>query len=242
MYRVDRNDFYENSKNSTVYTPSKVSQFIFSTISNHIPDNGLVVDPCVGEGSLLEPFKKNGYVTIGIDIVEQGFPKTLIKDFMEISEGEIDQPDLVVANPPFNLDKKTMEIVASRYGRRPLLPEVWLRKCLELWGGASPNCSICPIRVAPQPISYKCKVEKIHFRGIPRNLLNYCPSQRYLQRCFISQRNTHIQSSGTKSTLFLLWLVRKTLDRIRNNINPRIPIQKGVIKQFIPQCVTVSII
>src|SRR3546814_10716194 len=54
MYRVDRNNFYQNEKKATVCTPDYVSEFLFSIISHHIKKGGLVVDPCVGEGALLQ--------------------------------------------------------------------------------------------------------------------------------------------------------------------------------------------
>src|SRR3546814_21193943 len=54
MDRVDRNNFYQNEKKASVCTPDYVSEFLFSIISHHIKKGGLVVDPCVGEGALLQ--------------------------------------------------------------------------------------------------------------------------------------------------------------------------------------------
>ena len=144
MYRVDRNDFYRDAKGATVYTPSGVSDFIFNVIHREIPHDGVIMDPCVGAGSLLKPFKRAGFRTAGIDIEDQGHSGTIIRDFISVQPGEIERPTLVVANPPFNIDAKTQELVAGLYGRRPLLPEIWLRKCIELWGKDLPLVLFAP--------------------------------------------------------------------------------------------------
>ena len=99
-----------------------------------VDPDGLILDPCVGQGSLLKPFQRAGYKTTGIDIEEQGYPETIIRDFISLTPGEIETPELVVANPPFNIDEKTKNLAAVHFGRRPLLPEVWLHKTVELWG------------------------------------------------------------------------------------------------------------
>jgi len=84
MYRVDRNNFYENEKKATVCTPDYVSEFLFSIISPHIKKGGTVIDPCVGEGALLKPWEAAGYKTLGIDIEDQGFPNTIEKNYLEV--------------------------------------------------------------------------------------------------------------------------------------------------------------
>lgn len=144
MYRVDRNDFYREEKNATVYTPESVSDFVFQILYDKIDKTGCILDPCVGRGSLLEPFRRNGYHTIGIDIEDQGYPDTIVRDFISISPGELPYPALVIANPPFNVDSKTKDVIAAKFGRRPLLPEVWLHKCVELWGQEVPLVLFAP--------------------------------------------------------------------------------------------------
>ena len=144
MYRVDRNNFYREQKNATVYTPPDVSRFLFGLLHHKINKAGVVLDPCVGAGSLLVPFRKAGFKTKGIDISDQGYPKTLVRDFISIQKGEISTPSLVIANPPFNIDKTTLQLVSKSFGRRPLLPEVWLRKAVELWGVGVPMVLFAP--------------------------------------------------------------------------------------------------
>ena len=142
MYRVDRNDFYKNGKNATVYTPDSVSTFLFDILCEHV--NGLVIDPCVGAGSLLHPFNLAGYKTIVLDIDYQGFPNTRVCNFLGVEKDTLPTPALVIANPPFNIDEKTKELATSMLGRRPLLPEVWLQKILQLWGKDVPICLFAP--------------------------------------------------------------------------------------------------
>lgn len=144
MYRVDRNDFYEAQKNSTVYTPPGVSRFLFDILNKHIDRNGFILDPCVGAGSLLIPFIESGFRTMGIDIADQGCPDTIVRDFISVQPGEIETPALVIANPPFNLSETTREQVVRFFGSRPLLPEVWLYKIVQLWGSNIPIALFAP--------------------------------------------------------------------------------------------------
>ncbi len=145
MYRVDRNNFYEEVKKATVYTPQELSQFLFSLLGPHLDQDSLVLDPCVGEGSLLRPFDSHGYRTLGIDIEDQGYSgKLIIKNYLEVEREELPVPSLVLMNPPFNIDAKTREYVRASYGRRPLLPEVWLQKTLELFGRHIPLVMFTP--------------------------------------------------------------------------------------------------
>ena len=44
MYNVARNNFYENEKNSTIYTPKPVSDFLFSILHPHL-QGGVIIEP-----------------------------------------------------------------------------------------------------------------------------------------------------------------------------------------------------
>src|SRR2546428_48932 len=91
MYRVDRDNFYKHQKKATIFTPKYVSEFLYELISPHIQQSGgTVIDPCVGAGSLLKPWKRNGYEVMGIDIEHQDFPHTKVKNYLEVQKGEID--------------------------------------------------------------------------------------------------------------------------------------------------------
>ena len=92
MYRVDQNNFYQREKRATVLTPESVSQFIYQIVEGKIDRNKPVLDPCVGKGSLLKPFKAKGYEVIGIDIEDQGFPGTKVQNYLSVKKGKSIHP------------------------------------------------------------------------------------------------------------------------------------------------------
>lgn len=131
-------------KKATIQTPDFVSKFIFQTVSKALPRDGVVFDPSVGEGSLLKPFKEAGYRVIGVDIEDQGFPETRKINYLEMESGEVEDPSLVIMNPPFNIDEKTEALIKKLYPGRPLLPEIWLRKTIETFGISVPIIMFTP--------------------------------------------------------------------------------------------------
>ena len=145
MYRVDRNNFYKDEKKATIYTPEYASTFLYKILHEHITKDGCILDPCVGKGSLLKPWNENGYNTIVIDIEDQGFKDTIVKNYLEIHKDEIkNKISLVIMNPPFNIDCKTKKYVKEHYKRRVLLPEVWLKKTIELFNKDIPIVMFTP--------------------------------------------------------------------------------------------------
>jgi type I restriction-modification system DNA methylase subunit len=112
MYNVSRNNFYDDPKNSTVFTPSGVSQFIFDIIAEKIDKTRPVFDPCVGKGSLLHPFDDAGFQTVGLDIVDHGYKNTILDNFITFDAKQLINPSLVIANPPFNIDLRTKAIIS----------------------------------------------------------------------------------------------------------------------------------
>ena len=81
---------------------------------------------------------------MGIDIEDQGYNHTIIENYLSIEKHTINNPSLVIMNPPFNIDKKTKEYIKINYGGRPLLPEVWLIKTIELFGKNIPIVMFTP--------------------------------------------------------------------------------------------------
>lgn len=113
--------------------------------SNIEKENKVIFDPCVGGGSLLLPWEKNGYDVVGVDIEDQGFPNTKVLNYLELTSDEIEEDvSLVIMNPPFNIDGKTKQYIKENYGGRPLLPEVWLQKAIELFGKDMPIVMFTP--------------------------------------------------------------------------------------------------
>lgn len=89
--------------------------FIFEIVRDRIVRDNIdpdrpVLDPCVDAGSLLKHFRKNGFQVIGIDIENQGFPRTRVRNYLSVKPGEIKMPGLVIMNPLSNLDRKTKKI------------------------------------------------------------------------------------------------------------------------------------
>ncbi|WDI34941.1 hypothetical protein PVA45_04290 [Entomospira entomophila] len=142
---MDRNNFYKEQKNATVYTPQRASEFLYSILHPNISPSGYILDPCVGQGSLIEPFKRAGYAHIGIDVEDQGFPLTKVENYLTLERDFFpSNPSLIIMNPPFNVDQKTKAYIKTHYSGRPLLPEVWLMKSIELFGNKIPMVLFTP--------------------------------------------------------------------------------------------------
>jgi len=60
MYKMNLNNYHPQPKNSTIYTPSEVSEFIYELLKDKIPKSRAsfspaILDPCCGQSSLLKP-------------------------------------------------------------------------------------------------------------------------------------------------------------------------------------------
>jgi predicted RNA methylase len=125
MYNINKNNYNKNPKNSTVYTPESVVQRIYEVVKQSRLQPTVVLDPSVGNGNLLQPFK--GVKKIGVDVDNVG--RKIVNQFIhkKYEDTKITDykwmPDLVIANPPFN----------GCSGRK-LYTEVFLRQTVELFG------------------------------------------------------------------------------------------------------------
>jgi N-6 DNA Methylase len=141
MYNLTKNNYHQKPKNSVIYTPSEVSQFIFKLLKDKIPQDNIIFDPCSGLGSLLAPWKENSYQTFGNDInpelLQQGLTNSnydFLNDFkIKWTSVYAVYPKLILCNPPFNGYK----------GK--LAPEIWLDKIIELFGRDIPLVLFAPI-------------------------------------------------------------------------------------------------
>lgn len=130
------NKDHSDLKNSTVYTPEAITNYINKEI---IEKSNLkvkrVFDPAVGSGNLISKLKKDGAFVIGNDIEEVEDNKTdqFFKGDFETFNHKIDDVDLVIMNPPFN-----------GHPKRKLYPEVFVDKCFELFGSDIPMIAILP--------------------------------------------------------------------------------------------------
>jgi len=139
---VKRNNYFENKKNSRVFTPKVISDFLFSIVHGKL-SNGIIIDPCCGECSLLKPFIKEKYITFGFDTIKTTFQESsnfVFKhcDFLKEKHEPILEVGLIICNPPFNnMDYK-----------RKLLPELFIKKIFESYGEDVPVILFAPMGFA----------------------------------------------------------------------------------------------
>lgn len=142
MYNIKFNNYHANPKNSTIYTPKEVSEFLFNLLKDKISQQGTIVDPCSGEGSLLKPWFENSYPIFGIDIIDkQGNlvnweTPNLVTDFLSLTQEfriASHKLNLILCNPPFNGYKGKLAC------------EVWLDKIIELFGKETPIILFTPM-------------------------------------------------------------------------------------------------
>lgn len=85
------------------------------------PINGSkILEPCVGNGNIanaINEFYKSKRDIIGVDIVDRGYPNTIVHDYLT---WETDKKfDCIITNPPYSLAKefveKSMELLNEGY-------------------------------------------------------------------------------------------------------------------------------
>ncbi len=155
MYNVKRNNYIKNCKNSNVETPKYICDFIFNILKNKFKKDDLILDPCCGAGNLIAPFVLNNYNNfMAFDInYKYMISKKNIEWFhinyllLEKNLDKIEKPNkvkLVLINPPFNLNVENKKIAKMYCKGRPLLPEVFLEKTIELFGKNVPIVLFTP--------------------------------------------------------------------------------------------------
>lgn len=167
---TSRNKYHENRKNSTVYTPLPLCEWLFDIIRY---DGGIkkgnIFDPCIGTGNLIYYFNTRldhitgepHYFTFGMDIVKDRFKDFRFgthvfkkynflkwggywhKNISLVKEGV----DLIVMNPPFNveLDGETRAWLKENKKGKALLPELFIEHAFELFGYDTPLVCIAPM-------------------------------------------------------------------------------------------------
>lgn len=170
-----RNKYSQNKKCSSIYTPKGICNFLFSILTPYVKDylnlNGkrFIIDPAVGTGNLLEPFKRfddlynYGIKTIGFDIKDcpdRKYTDVFVKkDFLsnEISDHDVTvtygkKVLFVICNPPFNNDTE------SKYNKK-LLPELFAKEVFETYGYDTPLVLFAPMefRLNNRKISKRLK-------------------------------------------------------------------------------------
>lgn len=119
------------SEKPDVETPAIVADHIYTVVSDLLKPRR-VVDIGIGFGSLSRPWRLDAEI-IGIDKRSVGRPfcdKFLHLDFLRIPQSTF-KPSLILSNPPWT-------------GYHPTAPYLFLKKCHELWGKATPAVWITP--------------------------------------------------------------------------------------------------
>lgn len=134
-YSVKKNNYYLNPKNSAVYTPPEISEYIYDVLHTHVNPK-VILDPAIGKGALTRPWKRTSTI-IGVDIDKNSkryCDKFIHGKFEQIENWFHAIPDLVICNPPFN-----------KANGRKLYPEVFLRHIVELFGNSIPTVLFVPM-------------------------------------------------------------------------------------------------
>lgn len=72
--------------------------------------DGLILEPCVGQGHIantIKDFYKNSREIIALDIVDRGYPDTIVTDFLTWES--LQKFDSIITNPPYSLAKEFVE-------------------------------------------------------------------------------------------------------------------------------------
>jgi len=135
-YTIKNNNYHNNKKNSTIYTPPEVSNFLYEILHTHITPK-VILDPSIGKASLVEPWisKKCSIIGVDIDKHSKKHCDTFIHSkFEDVASWSYKTPDLILCNPPFNGAKN-----------RKLYSEVFLRHIVKLFGNNVPVVLFAPM-------------------------------------------------------------------------------------------------
>ncbi len=123
-------------KSTSHYTPSWLANWIYDYSCLVLGPPNLVLDPCIGIGSMTDPFGKTGSQIIGIDTDESGHlwcDNFMHTKFEALRAWPYEKPDLILCNPPFN-----------GFSGHMMYPEVFARHLIELFGTEVPIWMIVP--------------------------------------------------------------------------------------------------
>lgn len=149
---TSRNKYHQNVKDSTVYTPEGVCNFLHELLWGHVAwMHGDLVDCSVGSGNLVRPFLDQRDVRfVGYDIDDHPDRPAAIEfrkeNFLSVARGDDWRPcGLAVCNPPFNTDRRNKDWLAKNKLGKALLPELFALKVFELWGSGTPLVLFTPM-------------------------------------------------------------------------------------------------
>jgi hypothetical protein len=95
--RINNRGKSEDNPNDAFWTPPELA--IALSRLERLPR--AIADPACGSGSILDALKAKGFVVFGADIVDYGWPNTVIRDHLAqpVHMGEVG----IISNPPFKL-------------------------------------------------------------------------------------------------------------------------------------------
>lgn len=84
-----------------------------------------VIDPACGMGRIVESARAAGHCAEGWDLVDRGFPRTKVRDFL----GRDEKIANIICNPPFGIAQEFVEhaLELARYQVCMLLPANWIQ-------------------------------------------------------------------------------------------------------------------
>lgn len=96
----EENDFYATD-------PKAVSSLIKKLDDYNIVLPDTIIEPAVGTGNIAKPFKEIGKTIIPYDIVDRGYPGTIVNDFLKVDN--LQDNKCIITNPPYKYAKDFVE-------------------------------------------------------------------------------------------------------------------------------------
>lgn len=90
-----KDDFYSTDPQAVEVLINKLIE-----LGVDIPRN--IIETSVGMGHIANVFEKHNYNVIGYDIVDRGYPNTIIQDFLTVDKIDCDRK-MFVQNPPYKM-------------------------------------------------------------------------------------------------------------------------------------------
>lgn len=90
-----KDDFYSTD-------PQAVEVLIHKLIELGVDIPHNIIETSVGMGHIANVFEEHGYTVHGYDIVDRGYPNTIVQDFLTVDKIDIDNK-MFVQNPPYKM-------------------------------------------------------------------------------------------------------------------------------------------
>lgn len=135
----NKTEYLTKPKNSAVFTPPLLANRIAEILKPVIKKDWVILDPSIGTGNLVEPYKENQ--VIGVDTNDWSILEIKAEiyrgEFQNIYPWPLTRPDIVISNPPWNGGH-------SKGEPRVFLPYIFLMHIVRLFGNRIPIVMIAP--------------------------------------------------------------------------------------------------